>query len=54
MFGSSLVDDYEAVEKHHRFTAADFAGCNLDALDASFLSEEIKEGVRQKYFLINQ
>jgi adenosine deaminase len=51
MFGITLVDDYEAVNRVHGITLQDFRTFNLVALDASFLSQEIKESVRAKYFM---
>jgi adenosine deaminase len=50
MFGTTLLDDYAAVNKHHKFSLEDFRSANLAALEASFLPQEVKASVRQKYF----
>jgi adenosine deaminase len=50
MFDSNIVDEYELLVKHHKFTAKEFHLCNLNALDASFLPSAKIDRIRQKYF----
>ncbi len=37
LFASTLTDDYEILQRVHKFTAAEFAAMNEDAIRASFL-----------------
>ena len=50
IFDSSIIDDYELCMVHYGFTEQDFRKCNLEALKASFLPEEIKQQIFLKYF----
>lgn len=47
---TSLVKEYEGLVREFDFNINDFIKMNLNALDASFLSEEEKEFIRFKYF----
>ncbi|MBL4577526.1 MAG: adenosine deaminase [Flavobacteriales bacterium] len=51
LMGIDLMYEYELIEKTFGFTKEDFMNINADALEHSFLSEEIKAKVRDRYFL---
>jgi len=50
LFGITLIDEYEQLHLHHQFTKEDFLRCNINALEASFLPDDIKGAVKRKYF----
>jgi adenosine deaminase len=50
VFNSSLIDDYSAVITHHNFSLRELYQCNINALNASFLSFEKKAVIKDKYF----
>jgi len=50
LMGIDLVHEYKLIEEKFGFSRKDFMWINKDALEHSFLPEEIKTEVRDKYF----
>lgn len=53
IFDSSIIDDYELCMVHYGFTVEEFRKCNLEALKASFLPDDVKAKIFLKYFNFN-
>ena len=53
LMGINLVQEYELIKNTFGFTKEDFMKINANALEHSFLSEEIKRKVRNQYFSHN-
>ncbi len=51
LFGSTLSEEYELLERTFKISAQDFRTINLKALQSSFLPEERQAMVRERYFL---
>jgi len=52
LFGSSLSEEYELLERTFGLSGEDFTAINLNALRCSFLPEETKDKVRKAYFTL--
>jgi adenosine deaminase len=52
LFGSSLSEEYELLERTFGLSGEDFMAINLNALRCSFLPEETKDKVRKAYFAV--
>jgi adenosine deaminase len=50
IFDSSIVEEYELLETNFAVTKEEFNQFNMNALNASFLNQEIKDRVRVQYF----
>ena len=50
LMGIDLIHEYELIAEKFGFSRKDFMHINKDALEHSFLPEEIKTEVRDKYF----
>ncbi|KAF8817881.1 Adenosine/AMP deaminase domain-containing protein [Cardiosporidium cionae] len=50
MFNCSLSGEYELMSKCLQFSSADFLTMNTWALEASFLNDQVKQRLKEKYF----
>jgi adenosine deaminase len=50
IFDSDIIEEYELLSKHFNISTEEFYQFNLNALNASFLDQKVKDQVKQKYF----